>query len=91
MHEAFAVDPVSEANRKMPLTGNFGLGQFRGRKEERFGRNNVVLAAMDQENWRRFAGGHVRDDLIAMLWRRDKLAGIAEDACRCPRASQPGM
>src|SRR5438105_1351221 len=46
---------------------------------------------MDQENWRRFAGGHVRDDLIAMLRRRDKLAGIADDAGRRPRAPQPGM
>ena len=33
MHEAFAIDPVSETNRKMPLTGNFGLRQFRDRKE----------------------------------------------------------
>src|ERR1700730_11797319 len=46
---------------------------------------------MDQENWRRFAGGHPRDELIAMLRRRDKLAGIAEDAGRRPRAPQPGM
>jgi hypothetical protein len=73
MHEALAVDPVSNANRKVPLTGNFGLRQFRGRKEERFGRNNVVLAAMDQENWRRFAGGQACDELIAMLRGRDKL------------------
>src|SRR3984893_18970430 len=46
---------------------------------------------MDQENWRRFAGPHARDELIAMRRRRDKLAGIAEDARRRPRPPQPGM
>src|ERR1700730_12958531 len=46
---------------------------------------------MDQENWRRFAGRHARDDLIAMLRRRDKLAGIAEDGRRRPRPPQLGM
>ncbi len=91
MDEALAVDPVTDADGKMPLTGNFGLRQFRGRKEQRFGRNNVVLAAMDQENRRRFAGGHALGDLIAMLRRRDKLAGIAEDAGRRPRPPEPGV
>src|ERR1700732_162427 len=46
---------------------------------------------MYQQNWRRFAGGHPRDDMITMLRRRDKLAGIAEDAGRRPRPPQPGM
>ena len=79
MHEAFAVDPVSETDRKMPLTGNPHPRQFRGRKEKRSRRDNLVLAAMDQENGREF-GGRLRRDGLILLLRCDKLAGIAEDA-----------
>src|SRR5437588_10035479 len=46
---------------------------------------------MDQQDWRWIAGRHARNDLIAMLRRRDKLARIAEDAGRRPRPPQPGM
>lgn len=49
MHEAFPIDPMAEAAGKVPLTRNSGPLQLARRKEERLGRNNVVLAAMDQK------------------------------------------
>ncbi len=76
MHEAFAVDPVSETDRKMPLTGNPDPSQFRGRKKKRSRRDNLIFAAMDQENGREF-GGRLRRDGLILLLRCDKLAGIA--------------
>src|ERR1700716_1791169 len=90
MQETFTVDPVPETARKMPLAGNTSPCQFPGRKEQRFGRNDIVLAAVDQENWREFAGRIRRDGLI-LLFGYDKLAGIAENSRWRPRAPQSGM
>ena len=90
MQEAFAVNPMPKTNRKMPLTGTPRPRQSRRRKEQRFGRYDIVLAAMDQENGRGSAGGLGGKGAIAIL-RRDKLARITKDARGRPRAPQSGM
>jgi hypothetical protein len=90
VHEALAVDPMTETNREMPLARNTGLRQFLSRKKKRFHRNDVILTAMNEKNWRGGAGGYMGHSFL-LPFGQNEHSGIAKDSRRGTGAPQPRM
>ncbi len=88
MHQARPVDAMSEPEREVPLAGDPGLGQSLRGDEQGFERNDVVVAAVDEQDRRSLRPRAVR---FGEMLAPDQFAGIAEQRGGRPTAPQPDM